>query len=420
MFSYRLIAMPGLPVMVAMTLAGRMRGRLPKGALAERLGLAPAATAGHGPAIWLHGASNGEIASARWLVDGLRAAVPGLRVLITSNTATARAMVADWVLPGVTGALAPFDAGGAAGRVLARWRPAALIVIENELWPGRVEAAGRAGVPVMVVGARMSERSAARWGRLAPGIMRRMLGGIAFLSAQDQGSEARLRTLGLPATAIGPRLALKGQGAADDAVPLPFAAPVPRDECLLAASTHEGEDAPLLDAFAASRAAGRFRHLILAPRHPRRAAGIAALVRARGFSMAQRSAGEVPGPQTAVHLADTMGEMDHWYRMAGVTVIGGTFVPVGGHTPWEPVRHGSAVVHGPSVFNNADAFAALDGAGGALAVADGAGLAAALIGLDRARQAQLAAAASAALVPAGDAAGLLRAICEKAGLQTRG
>lgn len=415
MVLYRLFAGLCLPVLIAMTVVARMRGRLPPGALAERLGLGAQPARG-GPVLWLHGASNGELASARWIIDGLRAEVPGLRLLVTVNTATARAMVAGWGLPGVTAALAPFDGGGAAARILRRWSPRALIVVENELWPARIAAAERMGVPVLVVGARLSERSADRWARVAPAIMRSMLRGITFLSAQDAASEGRFLRLGLPSSALGPRLTLKGQETARAPEDPPFAAPVPRAVCLLAASTHEGEDAPALDAFIAARDAGRFRHLILAPRHPRRAADIAPLIAARGLSMAQRSAGQVPGPDTAVHLADTMGEMDHWYRMAGVTIVGGTFVPVGGHTPWEPVRHGSAVVHGPSVYNNADAFGALDAAGGAVPVADSAGLTAALLSLDAAAQARVSGAATGALVPAGDGAALIAALRERAGV----
>lgn len=460
MILYRLIATLALPVMAALVLVGRLRGRQPKGALAERLGFVPhhpeavsaasPATAydtaaspvtssgkaasgmaasptatshpatspatSAAPQLWLHGASNGELASARWLVARLVEECPGLAMLVTVNTPTARAMVAGWGLPGVVAALAPFDAGGAAARLLARWRPAALIVIENELWPARIAACARAGVPVAVIGARMSERSAARWVRHAAGLMRATLGRIGWLSAQDAGSEARLVALGLPRAALGPLMGLKGQGAASVAAEPPFPPPVPRPRCLLAASTHEGEDQIALDAFLAARAAGRFEHLILAPRHPRRAAAIAQLITARGLSMAQRSAGQAPGLGTAVHLADTMGEMDHWYRMAGVTLIGGTFADRGGHTPWEPVAQGSAVVRGPSIYNNAEAFAALDAAGGAVAVADAAALAPALIALDEAEQSRLAAAAQAALVPGGDGTDLVAALRGLAGI----
>ena len=113
-----------------------------------------------------------------------------------------------------------------------------------------------------------------------------------------------------------------------------------------------------------------------------------------------------------MHLADTLGEMDHWYQMAGVTVIGGSFAPKGGHTPWEPAHHGSAILHGPSLHNFTAPFAALDRAGGAIAVADGPALAAALRGLDAATQARLAATAAEVLAPDGDGAEVVGAILQ--------
>lgn len=388
-----------LPVLLVMA---RLRG-----GLRERLGCG--AAPGPGPRLWLHGASNGELTSARWVAERLIAARPGLQLLVTANSASGRAMVAGWGLPGVVAAFAPLDAGGAPGRVLDRWEPQALVVVENEFWPSRIAAAHRRGVPVLVIGARVSARSAARWRRLG-GLMRGMLERIDWLSAQDAASLARFRALGLPEAAAGPVVALKAQAgmAGGDAAALPFAPPAPRPRVLLAASTHEGEEAIALAGFQAAR--GQFDHLILAPRHPRRSPEVQALLRAAGVTFATRSAGEVPGPGVAVHLADTLGEMAAWYAMAGACLIGGTFAPKGGHTPWEPAQAGCAILHGPDVSNNAAPFAALDAAGGALRVARPEDLGAALAGLSPARQAGLAARAAAALPPDAGGAAVVQAI----------
>ena len=381
----------------------------PLSALAERLGYGPAP--GPGPRLWLHAASVGEVNSARWVIEALIAARPGLQLLITCNSLTGRAQVAGWGLPAVRASLAPLDSAGAAARVLDRWEPQALVVVENELWPARLAAAERRGVPVLVIGARLSQRSAARWQRFAPGLMRRTLGCIAWLSAQDDGSRARFLALGLPAAAAGPVVALKSIGKAQSGPP-PFAAPAPRARTLLAASTHDGEEALVLAAFQAAR--DRFDHLILAPRHPKRSAEVQALLAASGLGFATRSKAEVPGAQTPVFLADTLGEMDLWYAMAGACVIGGTFAPRGGHTPWEPARHGMALLHGPDVANFAAPFAALDRSGGAIGVQDGTGLANALQQLTPERQALLAGKAAKVLAPSVDGgevvAAVLRAI----------
>jgi len=171
--------------------------------------------------------------------------------------------------------------------------------------------------------------------------------------------------------------------------------PLARDRVLLAASTHPGEEALILAAFAQARR--QFDLLILAPRHPRRRGEVADSIRASGLNWDQRSLQDaMPRAEVPVFLADSMGEMALWYAMAGVTVIGGSFVPVGGHTPYEPAAHGSAIVHGPHMENFRDSAAALQASGGAVAVT-AAGLGAALAGLDAGRQGALAQAARLAL-----------------------
>jgi 3-deoxy-D-manno-octulosonic-acid transferase len=392
---YRLIMALAAPF-VLLILALRQPGHVP-----ERLGYAPKPAPGR--TLWLHGASNGELVSARWVLEAVLHATPGLQVLVTVNTATARAMVAAWDLPGVTVAFAPLDTGGAAARLLRRWHPSALILIENELWPARIKAAMAAGVPVLVIGARISARSAKRW-QIARGLIGQTLARVDWLSAQDAASRDRLLHLGLPAQAAGPVLALKAFGPVQ-MQPAPFPPVQPRDKTLLAASTHDGEEALILDAYATSP----FRLLIIAPRHPRRSTQIAALISARGLRFATRSKGENPGPDTQVYLADTMGEMPHWYAMSGACIIGGSFVNKGGHTPWEPAQHHAAILHGPFVANFAQAFAGLDAQGAAIATtADD--LAAALTALDAAQQTALANAALPALRPEGDAQALITQI----------
>nr|WP_237422084.1 glycosyltransferase N-terminal domain-containing protein [Frigidibacter albus] len=376
----------------------RLRGREPAGALAERLGRAPRAD---GPALWLHGASNGELTSARALLASLIAEAPGLRVLVTANTLTARKMVEGWALPGVTAALAPLDHRLVLRRFLARARPAALVVMENEFWPNRLAACAQAGIPVLVIGARMSARSARRWTRL-PSLARPLVQAIHLLSAQDAASEAHFRQLGLPADRIGPALNLKAGLAPDvPAAELRRLAPLfDRSRTLLAASTHAGEEAPVLEAFAQLWRADPARRLILAPRHPRRSDEVAALIAAAGLGFARRSRAELPGPQAPVLLGDTMGDMPLWYALAGVTFVGGSLVDKGGHTPFEPAAQASAILHGPHTGNAAEAYAALQAAGGALLVTDAASLVAAVASLDADRQAQQAAAARHALTPA--------------------
>ncbi len=396
MIVYRLLLALALPFLLLATLSGRW----PKATWRERLSLAPVARADW----WVHGASLGELASARGVIAALAATGP---VHVTTNTVTGRTLVAGWGLHGVSTGFAPFDTGGVAGRLLAQLRPRALIVIENELWPARMAAAHAAGVPVIVIGARLSARSAKRW-RLASGLMARMLTGVSYLSAQDAASEARFLALGLPPAAVGPRMNLKAGVIARPQAP----GPLPRHRTLLAASTHPGEETMILDAFIANRTI--FDHLILAPRHPQRSNDVASLIAAQTLAFGRRSAGDMPRAHQPVFLADTTGEMDLWYPMAAVTIIGGSFAGKGGHTPFEPAAYGSAVVHGPSVHNFAEVFAALVAAGGSMAVPDSARLATALATLTPADMTALADNAAKALDAGADVAGLVSAIIAKA------
>ncbi|WP_299363070.1 glycosyltransferase N-terminal domain-containing protein [uncultured Paracoccus sp.] len=306
--------------------------------------------------VWLHGASVGELASVRQLALTLARSLP---VILTANTTTGRELAAGWGLPA---RLAPLDLPAVVDRFFRRYAPAAVVTVENEIWPNRAAAARARGAAQVVVGARMSARSAQRWARL-PGLIRPVLAGIDALSAQDATTEARLLGLGLPPTALLPRLQLKLL----DPAATPAAPPGPeRDRTWLAASTHAGEDEIVLDAFLAARRQVPDLRLVLAPRHPQRGDAVAALIAARGLPVARRSAGA--DAAEPVLLVDRLGEMPRWYDAAGICLTGGSLVDHGGHTPWEPAGHGCAILHGPHVANARDDYAALDAAGGALPV----------------------------------------------------
>lgn len=403
MLLYRFLLLFALPALLLRLGLRVLRRREPASMLCERLGGGAAAPG----ALWLHAASNGELASARPLIEALLAGRAGLRLLITVNTVTARQMAADWALPRIAVRAAPLDARWILRRFLRRHRPLGLVVIENELWPNRLALCAARGLPVMVAGARMSARSAGRWRKT--GLGPALTAPITALSAQDPASEAAFVALGLPPSRLLAQLNLKTAVAASAPTEI---LPWPRGETVLAASTHEGEDEIVLDAFVQARARHPGLRLILAPRHPRRALDIARLIAARGLGFTTRSSGAAP--DAPVLLADTMGEMANWYAAAGVCFIGGSLVPKGGHTPFEPAAYGCAIAHGPSVYNHAAAFAALDAAGAGRLTPDAAAIAAAF-GLAPEEQAKLGLAAQSALAELTAAAGipaLSRAILE--------
>ncbi|WP_282602454.1 glycosyltransferase N-terminal domain-containing protein [Paracoccus sp. PARArs4] len=347
-------------------------------------------------AIWLHGASVGELTSARTIIMALSREFP---LIVTANSTTGRDLARGW---GIDARLAPLDVPGALRRFLDHAAPRLAITIENEFWPLRSRLLADRGVAQAMIGARMSERSGRRWARMR-GIIAPMLARIAALSAQDAGTEARLRGLGLPEDSVLPRLDLKLLAPASVA---PADETALRDRTILAASTHEGEDAAILDAFAAQSDA----RLILAPRHPRRAPEIATLIRERGLPCSVRSEGADAPPAGGVLLADTLGEMPRWYAAAGICIVGGTIMDHGGHTPWEPAAQRCALLRGPHISNFSEAFAAL---GAAALPFDAANLRALLADPDR-RRAQGQAARDVLDARAGDPAALIARLSDLA------
>ncbi len=378
MLLYRLIPTLLTPLLIGGAGIRVLRGREGLVDLSQRLGFGR----GTKDAIWLHGASNGELTSSRPLIEALRAAYPERRFIVTANTTSGRDLVEAWRIPQVTARLAPLDLRLTLAVFRARWRPAVLIILENELWPNRILTSA---TPVVCIGARLSEKSARTWARF-PRLARDILERIDYLSAQDEGTAMRFHGLGVASDRIGPVVSLKPDVvlADPDARDLvTFARYFHWSNTILAASTHEGEEEIILDAFLIARRGRPDLKLILAPRHPRRAAEISALIMARGLDHSTRSLGEMPGKD--IYLADTLGEMALWYQFSGVSFVGGSLFQRGGHTPYEPAQAGSAILHGPHVANFQAVYAQLDQAKAALVINDAQGLAQAIIGLESER-----------------------------------
>ncbi|KHQ54484.1 putative 3-deoxy-D-manno-octulosonic-acid transferase (KDO transferase) [Mameliella alba] len=383
-FLYRLL--------LSLFAAGTLGRALRRGGIAAARSRLTPGTPVPGAHVWLHGASNGELASVRPLLERLIAARPDLHWLVTANTDTGVALAKRWDLPRVTARLAPLDLRGPTRRIMLGWQVRAHIVLEAELWPNRfITCPG----PVLLLGARMSAGTARSWARL-PKLARRTLNRVGFASAQDAASAERLADLGLPASARGPVVDLKAFYAPPAPVPDPgLDAALPRHLTWLAASTHEGDDQIALAAHKACLRDTPNLKLILAPRHPRRPDEIAEDARALGMTITRRSRGEDPA-KAQVYLADTLGEMPLWYARAGRVFIGGTLSDRGGHTPYEPAAFGAALIHGPDTRNFTAAFSRLRGI--ALEITDADTLAGALAALqDPAEQEKSGSAACAAL-----------------------
>ncbi|MFQ5773406.1 MAG: 3-deoxy-D-manno-octulosonic acid transferase [Kiloniellaceae bacterium] len=356
------------------------RGREEPGRLGERLGHAGVERP-PGPLVWIHGASVGESLSALPLIQRMRSGWPGLNILMTTGTVTSAKLMAERLPAGVIHQYVPVDVSAAVGRFLAYWRPALGLVIESEFWPNLLLGARARGVELVLVNGRISARSYAAWRRFRP-LIAHLLGLFALVMAQSREDLRHLKSLGARDPlrlgnlkfAAPPLTALPAELAALEAV-------LDGRPRWLAASTHPGEEEIVAEVHGAL--APRYPGLLtlLAPRHPHRGAEIAARMAGAGLRTARRGAGQPPARDTDVYVADTLGELGLWYRLADVVFIGGSLVPKGGQNLLEPAKLNCAILCGPHMTNFLRVTDEMTAAGAVRPVADGAELAATVAAL---------------------------------------
>ncbi len=345
--------------------------------LPERMGHARLARP-KGSLIWFHAASIGESLSVLRLISHMGAANADWRFLLTTGTASSAEVVANRLPARCVHQFAPLDARAALRRFLDHWQPTAAIFVESELWPQMLGETHTRGIPMALINARLSDKSARRWERF-PKTARHVLGQFSMIQSQDARTTAHLHDLGLSHAQTGQNLkSIAGSLPHDAAEMARLRADFADRPLWLAASTHPGEDEIMLRAHQSLLKAYPDLLLILVPRHPERAGQIEALRAAHGLQGANRSTGGRITPQTQVYLADTLGETGLWFRLCPITCICGSFTPVGGHNPYEPAFAGSAIIHGEHIANFAQAYADLDASTAAVQVKNAGGLAKAL------------------------------------------
>jgi len=340
-------ALSALLLLVAGPFLVLVRGRHYLATLPGRLGFdLPAIEPG---ALWIHAVSVGEVAVAATLVRGLE---PSLPILVTTITPTGQDRAQKLLGGRATVAYAPFELGFAVRRFFARCAPRALVLVEGDYWPLVLRAAARRGIEVRVVNGRLSDRSFPRLRRLRPLVRRLLLDRVAAFGVQTALDRERLKALGVEPRRIEVTGNLKFEaveppeppGLDDWLTRLAGGRPI-----VVAGSTMPGEEAKVLDAFAALAGLAE-PLLVVAPRHPERFGGVGEEIARRFPDLARRSAGEPTG-RPSVALLDTLGELAAVYRRAAAAFVGGTLVPTGGHNPIEAARFGVPVAVGPSMDN---------------------------------------------------------------------
>ncbi|MEQ1515523.1 MAG: 3-deoxy-D-manno-octulosonic acid transferase [Usitatibacteraceae bacterium] len=328
--------------------------------------------------IWIHAVSVGETRAAQPVVRRLRETNPGRAILLTCMTPTGRATAHELFGDTVTSVFLPYDLVGLHSRLITRFSPSVLLVMETEIWPNLFLACRRNNIPSLIVNARLSEKSLRGYLRFAPirTLIRDALQSAKTVAAQSAADAERLRLLGAGQTEVTGNIkfdvrrepALQQLGEQWRATQL-------LRRVLLCASTREGEEALLLAAYASTfdLDARRNTLLIIVPRHPQRFDQVAAGIAAAGLSCSHRSslgANALAQSSTEVFLGDSMGEMTAYYAMCDLAIIGGSFLPLGGQNLIEACALGKPVVMGPSTFNFTEVAKLANESGAMLAVAD--------------------------------------------------
>lgn len=356
-----------LPLAPALLAWRQRQGKEEAGRVGERSGIARM-TRPPGRLAWLHGASVGEAIALLPLVAKLRQ--QGLQVLVTTGTVTSARILDERLPAGAIHQYIPLDVCRFVRRFLDHWRPDLVLFAESELWPNALGEAHARRIPVILVNARLSQRSFERWKRL-PHTAMQLLSHIDLCLAQSNADAARFSDLGAPRVLVGGNL--KYDVAALPADPAEVArmqAMIGSRPLWLAASTHEGEERIALAVH--NELSQRMHDLvtIIAPRHAERGGQIANLALQEGLTPYQRSRGDDIPPGAQVYVADTMGELGLLYRLASIVFVGKSLAATGGQNPIEPAKLGGAILHGPHVGNFVEVYDELDRSGGALEVGD--------------------------------------------------
>lgn len=306
-----------------------------------------------GDLFWFHAASVGESKAALPLIKQFLEQRPYAHAVLTTGTRTAAQLVQANLPPRTQHQYAPLDNPLWIKRFLYHWQPKGLILIESEIWPGILAACTSRCIPIVLVNARMSPRSARRWNRW-PTLTRQIFSQLTAVAAQSAADGAAFLACGAPWVEVCGNLKYDAPPPTADVEQLRVLRAACGNRPLwLASSTHPGEEEICLKAHAELRRQYPDALLILLPRHPHRGAAIKALCTS-SWHPVQRSLGELPTPESAVYIADTLGETGLFYHLASVVFMGGSFIAHGGQNLLEPAQLGCVVLSGQHTFNFKD------------------------------------------------------------------
>ena len=306
--------------------------------------------------IWVHAVSVGELLAVAPLVERMLQEWPDKAVLITNTTPTGSEQTQKLFGNRVEHTWFPFDTPLVTGAFLRHWSPQLVVMVETEIWPNIMASARDQGIPVALVNARLSARSARGYARLGD-FTRETLKSFSLIAAQSKSDDRRFRRIGADPGAmqvvgsIKFDIDLAARRGQLEVIKSELGSDIKSRPLWAAASTHPGEEQLVIDAYQALRQRGIATRLLLAPRHPNRTADIIKLLEKASLSYQRRSDKTPINADTDVLIIDTLGELSAFLGLADAAFIGGSLVPRGGHNPIEAAAWGCAVITGPHVIN---------------------------------------------------------------------
>ncbi len=352
----------------------RLRSRLLMGKedperLEERLGISLAERP-TGNLIWFHAASVGESLSLVELIKRISSSQPDYNFLITTGTITSAKLILSRLPSNAVHQYIPVDTPKAVEKFLDRWRPSLAIWTESEFWPNLISFTSARDIPMILINARISEKSYRRW-RFFKKSLKNLIEKFNYSLIQDKKTVTYFSKIGISSNNFELTGTLKEGSAAlphSETEQVEISKQILNRPVWLAASTHEGEEKLIAAAHRHASKASQGLLLIIVPRHPERGLEIASILTKENFKICLRSKKDKISSDTQIYIADTLGELGLWYRIAPVSFVGGSFVPIGGHNPFEPAALGSAILHGPYVENFKEIYNRLNVAGAAVKI----------------------------------------------------
>jgi len=337
--------------------------------LEERLGISLAERP-TGNLIWFHAASVGESLSLVELIKRISSSQPDYNFLITTGTITSAKLILSRLPSNAVHQYIPVDTPKAVEKFLDRWRPSLAIWTESEFWPNLISFTSARDIPMILINARISEKSYRRW-RFFKKSLKNLIEKFNYSLIQDEKTVKYFSKIGISSNNFELTGTLKEGSAAlpySETEQVEISKQILNRPVWLAASTHEGEEKLIAAAHRHASKASQGLLLIIVPRHPERGLEIASILTKENFKICLRSKKDKISSDTQIYIADTLGELGLWYRIAPVSFVGGSFVPIGGHNPFEPAALGSAILHGPYVENFKEIYNRLNVAGAAVKI----------------------------------------------------